>query len=105
MGSLTDLVGMIPGAGKSLDDAELDEDTFKPIEAIINSMTPDERREPNLLNGSRRRRIAQGSGTSVREINQLIKQFEQMKKMMKSMSKTGKMGQAMQGLKNMPFSR
>jgi signal recognition particle subunit SRP54 len=105
MGSLTDLVGMIPGAGKALEDAELDEDTFKPIEAIINSMTPEERSEPDILNGSRRRRIAKGSGTTVREINQLIKQFDQMKKMMKTMSKTGKMSQAMQGLKNMPFGR
>jgi signal recognition particle subunit SRP54 len=105
MGSLTDLVGMIPGAGKALEDAELDEDTFKPIEAIINSMTPEERRQPDLLNGSRRRRIAKGSGTTVREINQLIKQFEQMKKMMKSMSKTGRISQAMQGMKNLPFGR
>jgi signal recognition particle subunit SRP54 len=105
MGSLTDLVGMIPGAGKALDDAELDEETFKPIEAIINSMTPEERRDPSLLNGSRRRRIAKGSGTTVREINQLIKQFEQMKKMMKSMQKSGKISQAMQGFQNLPFGR
>ncbi len=105
MGSLTDLVGMIPGAGKALEDAELDEETFKPIEAIINSMTPEERQEPDILNGSRRRRIANGSGTTVREINQLIKQFEQMKKMMKTMSKSGKISQAMQGLKGMPFGR
>lgn len=105
MGSLTDLVGMIPGTGKALEDAELDEDTFKPIEAIINSMTPEERRQPEILNGSRRRRIAKGSGTTVREINQLMKQFEQMKKMMKSMSKTGKISQAMQGMKNLPFGR
>ena len=105
MGSLTDLVGMIPGAGKELQDAELDEDTFKPIEAIINSMTPEERQNPDLLNGSRRRRIARGSGTTVREINQLMKQFEQMKKMMKTMSKSGKISQAMQGMKNLPFGR
>ncbi|MEX2585300.1 MAG: signal recognition particle protein [Balneolaceae bacterium] len=105
MGNLTDLVGMIPGAGKALDDAELDEDTFKPIEAIIHSMTPEERRDPSLLNGSRRRRIAQGSGTSVREINQLIKQFDQMKKMMKSVTKTGRIGQLFQGLKGSPLGR
>ncbi|MEX0995366.1 MAG: signal recognition particle protein, partial [Balneolaceae bacterium] len=91
--------------GKALDGAELDEDTFKPIEAIINSMTPEERRDPDILNGSRRRRIAKGSGTSVREINQLMKQFGQMKKMMKSMSKMGKMGGALQGLKNLPMGR
>lgn len=105
MGNLTDLVGMIPGAGKALDDAELDEDTFKPIEAIIHSMTPEERRDPSLLNGSRRRRIAKGSGTSVREINQLIKQFDQMKKMMKSVTKTGRIGQLFQGLKGSPLGR
>ncbi|MEX0593537.1 MAG: signal recognition particle protein [Balneolaceae bacterium] len=99
MGNLTDLVGMIPGAGKALDNADLDQDTFKPIEAIIQSMTPDERTDPSLLNGSRRKRIAQGSGTSVREINQLIKQFDQMKKMMKTVSKTGRIGQALQGLR------
>jgi signal recognition particle subunit SRP54 len=105
MGSLTDLVGMIPGAGKAIEDADLDEDTFKPIEAIINSMTPEERKDPGLLNGSRRRRIAKGSGTTVREINQLIKQFEQMKKMMKTMQKSGRISQAMQGFKNLPFGR
>lgn len=105
MGNLSDLVGMIPGAGKAVEDAELDEDTFKPIEAIINSMTPEERQDPGILNGSRRRRIAKGSGTSVREINELIKQFDQMKKMMKTMSKMSKMGRAMEGLKNLPFGR
>lgn len=105
MGNLTDLVGMIPGAGKALDDAELDEDTFKPIEAIIHSMTPEERQDPSLLNGSRRRRIARGSGTSVREINQLIKQFDQMKKMMKSVTKTGRIGQLFQGMKGSPLGR
>ncbi|MEX0769506.1 MAG: signal recognition particle protein [Balneolaceae bacterium] len=105
MGNVSDLVGMIPGAGKALENADLDEDTFKPIEAIISSMTPEERRNPEILNGSRRRRIANGSGTSVREINQLMKQFDQMKKMMKSMSKMGKMGGALQGLKNLPMNR
>ncbi len=105
MGSISDLVGMIPGANKAVKDADLSEDTFKPIEAIISSMTPEERQNPDLLNGSRRRRIAKGSGTSVREINELIKQFEQMKKMMKTMSKMGKMGRAMEGLKNLPIGR
>src|SRR5699024_9649918 len=84
MGNLSDLVGMIPGAGKALQDQEIDEDSFKPIEAIIDSMTPEERHNPDMLNGTRRRRIAKGSGTSVREINDLMKQFKQMKKMMKS---------------------
>lgn len=105
MGNLTDLVGMIPGASKAVEDADLGEDSFKPIEAIINSMTPEERRDPSLLNGSRRRRISKGSGTSVREINELMKQFEEMKKMMKTMGKMSKMGRAMEGLKNLPIGR
>ncbi|MEQ9091468.1 MAG: signal recognition particle protein, partial [Balneola sp.] len=94
MGDFSDLVSMIPGASKALDNNEIDEDAFKPIEAIIYSMTPEERQNPEILNGTRRRRIAAGSGTTVREINDLIKQFEQMKKMMKTMSKMGKMGRA-----------
>ena len=105
MGDFSDLVNMIPGASKALDDAEIDDDAFKPIEAIILSMTPEERQEPELLNGSRRRRIAKGSGTTVREINQLMKQFDQMKNMMKTMSKMGKAGRALQGLKNLPIGR
>lgn len=105
MGDFGDLVSMIPGASKALDDNEIDDDAFKPIEAIILSMTPEERQNPELLNGSRRRRIAQGSGTKVREINQLMKQFDQMKKMMKTMSKMGKAGRALQGLKNLPIGR
>ncbi len=105
MGNVADLVGMIPGAQKAVENQEIDEDTFKPIIAIIDSMTPEERRDPSILNGSRRRRIAKGSGTTVREINELMKQFEQMKKMMKTMSKMSKMGRAMQGLKNLPLGR
>jgi len=105
MGDFSDLVNMIPGASKALDDAEIDDDAFKPIEAIILSMTPEERQNPELLNGSRRRRIAKGSGTTVREINQLMKQFDQMKNMMKTMSKMGKAGRALQGLKNLPIGR
>jgi len=105
MGNVSDLVGMIPGADKAVKDADLSEESFKPIEAIILSMTPEERQDPNLLNGSRRRRIAKGSGTTVREINELMKQFTQMKKMMKTMSKMNKMGRAMEGLKNLPFGK
>ena len=105
MGDFTDLVSMIPGASKALNNADIDDNAFKPIEAIIYSMTPEERQDPGVLNGSRRRRIAAGSGTTVREINDLIKQFEQMKKMMKTMSKMGKMGRALQGLKNLPIGR
>ncbi|SMO63507.1 signal recognition particle protein [Gracilimonas mengyeensis] len=105
MGDFGDLVNMIPGASKALDTADIDDDAFKPIEAIILSMTPEERQNPELLNGSRRRRIAKGSGTTVREINQLMKQFDQMKKMMKTMSKMSKAGRALQGLKNLPIGR
>ena len=105
MGDFSDLVSMIPGASKALENNEIDEDAFKPIEAIIYSMTPEERQNPEILNGTRRRRIAAGSGTTVREINDLIKQFEQMKKMMKTMSKMGKMGRALQGLKNLPIGK
>ncbi|MGK7371099.1 MAG: signal recognition particle protein [Candidatus Halalkalibacterium sp. M3_1C_030] len=103
MGNISDLVGMIPGADKALQDKEIDEDAFKPVEAIINSMTPEERRNPEILNGTRRRRIAQGSGTKVRDINDLMKQFNQMKKMMKQFSGMGKMGKMMKGMKNLPF--
>jgi signal recognition particle subunit SRP54 len=101
MGSMKDLMGMIPGMSNAMQNVEVGDDTLKPIEAIISSMTPEERQNPNLLNGSRRRRIANGSGTTVRDVNELIKQFEQMKKMMKTMSKMGGMGRAMHGLKNM----
>jgi len=103
MGSISDLVGMIPGMNKALKDVEVGDDAFKPIEAIINSMTIEERMEPKVINGSRRRRIANGSGTTIRDVNDLLKQFEQMKKMMKTMSKMNKMGRAMQSLKDMPM--
>jgi signal recognition particle subunit SRP54 len=99
MGSLTDLAGMIPGLSNKLNDVEISDDALKPIEAIISSMTKQERQEPHILNANRKRRIAAGSGTTVRDINDLLKQFEQMKKMMKTMSKMGKMGRAMQALK------
>ena len=87
MGSLKDLMGMIPGVGRQIRDLDIDDDAFKHIEAMICSMTPQERHHPELLNGSRRRRIAMGSGVEVRDVNQLIKQFKEMKKMMKTMSK------------------
>ncbi len=101
MGSMKDLVGMIPGMSKQLGDSEIDDEALKPVEAIINSMTIDERRKPQLINGSRRKRIANGSGTTVKEVNDLLKQFNQMKKMMKTMTKMSKMGRAMEGLKNL----
>jgi len=87
MGSLRELVGMIPGVGRQIKDLDVDDDAFKGIEAIILAMTPEERRDPAILNGGRRRRIARGSGTEVRDVNQLLKQFKEMKKMMKTMSR------------------
>lgn len=87
MGSLKDLIGMIPGVGKQIKDLDVDDDAFKHIEAMILSMTIQERENPEVINGSRRRRIADGSGLDVRDVNQLLKQFREMKKMMKTMSK------------------
>ena len=89
MGNLKDLVSMIPGVGKAMKDIDISDDSFKSIEAIIQSMTPAERQNPNLLNGSRRARIAKGSGKNVQEVNALLKQFQQMKKMMKVMTTAG----------------
>ncbi|MDD4619157.1 MAG: signal recognition particle protein [Bacteroidales bacterium] len=89
MGNIKDLASMIPGMGKALKDVEMDNDAFKGIEAIIQSMTKEERENPSLLNGSRRRRIAEGSGTSIAEINRLVKQFEDTRKMMKNMAGGG----------------
>jgi signal recognition particle subunit SRP54 len=87
MGNIKDLVGMIPGMGKALKDVEIDDNAFTPIESIIRSMTPAERANPDLLNPSRRKRIAIGSGRSPQEVNQMLKQFEQMRQMMRQMSK------------------
>ena len=83
MGNLKDLASMIPGVGKAIKDVDIDDNAFKGIEAIIKSMTPKERTSPELLNTSRRQRIAKGSGTSIQEVNKLIKQFDQTRKMMK----------------------
>jgi len=100
MGNMKDLVGMIPGAGKMMKDVDIDDDAFKGIEAIIHSMTPDERSTPAMINASRKKRIAKGSGTNVQEVNQLMKQFNQMSKMMKMMQGGGgkKMMQMMKGM-------
>jgi signal recognition particle subunit SRP54 len=100
MGNMKDLIGMIPGAGKAMKEVDIDDDAFKGIEAIIHSMTPEERSQPTLINASRKKRIGKGSGTSVQEVNQLMKQFEQMSKMMKMMQGGGgrKMMQAMKGM-------
>lgn len=93
MGNLKELASMIPGVGKAIKDLDIDDDAFKSIEAIIYSMTPAERTSPEILNGSRRQRIAKGSGTSIQEVNKLIKQFDETRKMMKMMTqmKGGKM--------------
>ena len=100
MGNMKDLVGMIPGAGKMMKDVDIDDDAFKGIEAIIHSMTPAERSTPAMINASRKKRIAKGSGTNVQEVNQLMKQFNQMSKMMKMMQGGGgkKMMQMMKGM-------
>lgn len=89
MGSMKDLIGLLPGMNKALKDIDIDDDSFKPIEAIIRSMTLKERESPDIINGSRKRRIANGSGTTVQEVNNLLKQFEQMRKFMKQMNKMG----------------
>ncbi|MFN3940790.1 MAG: signal recognition particle protein, partial [Chitinophagales bacterium] len=89
MGNMKDLLGMIPGIGKQIKDLDIDENQLKRIEAIIQSMTPSERHNPDLLNGTRRKRIADGSGNNITEVNQFIKQFEEMRKMMKMMNKMG----------------
>ena len=88
MGNIKDLMGMIPGMGKAMKDIDIDNNAFKSIEAIIQSMTPGERGKPDILNGARRKRIAGGSGTNIQEVNKIIKQFEDMRKMMHSMTTT-----------------
>ncbi|MFM7497172.1 MAG: signal recognition particle protein, partial [Bacteroidota bacterium] len=107
MGNMKDLLGMIPGVGKAIKDMDFSDEMFKQTEAIIQSMTPLERREPEILNGSRRERIARGSGTKVQEVNQLLKQFGEMKQMMRKMNGAmpgGAMGQAMNRMRS-PFGR
>lgn len=98
MGNLKDLMGMIPGVGKAIKDVDIDDDSLKPIEAIIKSMTINERENPDVINGSRKKRIANGSGTSIQEVNQLLKQFDQMRKMMKTMNKMGGAKRMMSGM-------
>ncbi len=101
MGNIKDLAAMIPGVGKAIKDIDVDNDSFKSIEAIIQSMTPEERENPAIFNGSRRKRVAEGSGTNIAEVNRLMKQFDDMRKMMKSMSGGGgkNMMRAMQGMR------
>jgi signal recognition particle subunit SRP54 len=102
MGNIKDLAGMIPGMGKVMKDIDFDDDAFKGIEAIIFSMTPHERENPEIINGSRRKRIADGSGTTIQEVNRLIKQFDDTRKVMKMMTQ-GKNMKQMMG--NLPFAR
>ena len=102
MGNIKDLMAMIPGMGKALKGIDIDDDSFKPIEAIILSMTKAERGNPDLINGSRRRRIAEGSGTSIQQVNNLMKQFNDMRKLMKTMNK---MGGGKKGLANLNMFR
>ena len=99
MGNIKDLVGMIPGVGKAMKDVDIDDNAFKSVEAIIMSMTPQEREEPTLINGTRRKRIADGSGTTIQDVNKLLKQFEETRKVMRMMSNPSKMAGMM---KNMP---
>ena len=92
MGNMKDVMSMLPGMGKALKDVEISDDVFKQTEAIIYSMTPAERENPEILNPSRKERIARGSGTSLVEVNKLLKQFDQTKKMMKMVAGAGKNG-------------
>jgi signal recognition particle subunit SRP54 len=87
MGNMKDLLGMLPGVGNKIKDMDIDDDAFKGIESLIQSMTPEERAKPELLNNSRKQRIVQGSGKSIQELNKLLTQFQQMRQMMKMMNK------------------
>ncbi|MFZ2905722.1 MAG: signal recognition particle protein [Cyclobacteriaceae bacterium] len=103
MGNLKDLMGMIPGVGKAMKGVDVNDDSFKPVEAIIRSMTKHERENPDVINGSRKDRIAKGSGTSVTQVNQLLKQFGDMRKMMKTMNKMGGAKRALSAMN--PFGK
>ncbi|MEN9340407.1 MAG: hypothetical protein RIQ62_1719, partial [Bacteroidota bacterium] len=99
MGNIKDLLAMIPGVGKAIKDIDISDDAFKGIEAMIGSMTPEERRDPDIIDQKRRMRIAKGSGKDIAEVNAFMKQFEQMKDMMKMMNKMGGMGMKMPGMR------
>ena len=98
MGPLSQVLGMLPGMNRIPQNVAVDDRALVKIEAIIQSMTAEERRKPHIINGSRRRRIALGSGTSVQDVNKLMKQYEQMQRMMKTLGKGGKMGRLMKGM-------
>jgi signal recognition particle subunit SRP54 len=99
MGNMKDLLGMVPGIGNKIKDIDLDNDSFKGIEAMINSMTPAERNNPDLIDGNRRKRIAKGAGKDISEVNAFMKQFEQMRDMMKGMNKMNMFGKMMPGMR------
>ena len=101
MGNIKDLMGMIPGVGKAMKDMDVNDDAFKNIEAIIHSMTPKERQTPDIINGSRRQRLAKGSGTNIQEVNKLMKQFEETRKMMKMMGNKDQMAKMMRSMPKM----
>ena len=99
MGNMKDLMGMIPGMGKQMKNVDIKEDSFKGIEAMINSMTPAERADPDLIDSNRKKRIAKGAGKDIQEVNNFMKQFEQMRGMMKNMNKMPMLGKMMPGMK------
>jgi signal recognition particle subunit SRP54 len=105
MGNMKDLMGMIPGVGKAMKDVEIEDDAFKPIEAIIHSMTPYERENPDVISQSRRQRIANGSGTDLQEVNKLMKQFNDMKKVMKQFSNPAAAAKLMKNMPKTPFGK
>ena len=105
MGNMKDLLGMIPGIGKQIKDMDIDEKQFSKLEAMIYSMTPEERNNPDLMTGSRRQRIAAGSGSTIQDVNQFMKQFEEMRKMMKMMNKMGGGAKAARALGGMMGKR
>jgi len=96
---MKDMLGMIPGLGNKIKDLDINEDSFKGIEAMINSMTPEERADPDLIDLNRKKRIAVGSGKEIAEVNAFMKQFEQMRDMMKNMNKMGAFGKMIPGMK------
>jgi signal recognition particle subunit SRP54 len=101
MGNMKDLVGMIPGVGKALKDVDINDDAFKGIEAIIRSMTPQERQNPDIIDGKRKQRISKGSGSTIQEVNQLLKQFEDTRKMMRMMTDKNAMARMMRAMPGM----
>lgn len=105
MGGVKDIASMLPGMGSSIKEGDIDEKSFKQTEAIVQSMTPQERANPQTINGSRRKRLASGSGTNIQDVNRLIKQFEDMQKMMKMFSNKSAMAGLMQKMGKMPFGR